>query len=91
MCSSVQYTGVDPRVYMMAEKMRNRAWKAREVASQESKSIWMCLEKFLFYHPLPAGSNFTPFNSSSQEWSSSCDDIQLLGLEALLSNSELII
>lgn len=66
---SVEYTGIDPWVYMMAEKMRNRVWKATAVTSQASKSMCPYLTTWLL-----DGDNFTPFNSPSQEWSGSWDD-----------------
>lgn len=74
-CVSVsQYTGVDPWVYMMAGKMRNRVWEATVVTSQDSKGMCLYLVKFYLITWLPDGDNFTPFNSPSWEWLSSWDD-----------------
>lgn len=72
----------------MAEKMRNGAWKTTGVPAKNPGAQGCDWYSSYLITLLPNGSDFTPFNSLSQEWSSPCDNIQPLGLEAFLSGSQ---
>lgn len=91
MGSSVQqHTGVDPHVYLMVEQMRNGAWKTTEVPAKNPGAHGCDWYSFYLITVFQNGSDFTAFNSPSQERSSPCGDIQPLGLEAFLSSSPLL-